>query len=264
MFNSFKAYFYDKFKTPIALNNIECDFSIVIPTRERYSLLIKCLDSIKNKTNELHKIEVILITDNDDIYSKEVIKDYKRCNPNVNIINLEVERSPYLNKDYYNFGFSQAKGKYFWVLGNDCEILTQNWDGIVRTQLESFLSDKKDRLGYVFIGDDLHNDRKEWVSCCFPILTREVLSATNCVMPQEILSYGGDHWLWQNFKKSGYPRILDIRDEVKILHYAPYTNRIECDSLTKRLYVKCKDFLLEGEEMYYINLIRLWIKKHEI
>ena len=257
--------YVDKKIQPTQFDNpTQYDFSIVIPTRLRYSLVIRCLESIRLKSANLDNIEVILISDNDDEFTDYLIYDYIYQNPNVHIKYLKRERSSYINRDYYQYGFQQSSGKYLWTMGNDCEIITDNWDTKAKESIEDFLLDKPDRLCYIFIGDDLNLDRsKQWTSCCFPIFTREVLEALGCTMPIEIESYGADYWGWQNFKKCGYNRILDIRDMVELKHYAPYTGRSNKDLLTERLYVPKKCALDETEERKYIELIKEHIRNKQ-
>lgn len=242
---------------------IKYRFSIVIPSRERYSLLIRTLDNIYFKADNPNKIESIVIIDNDDEYSEIILKDYKNFN-NFPVKIFKVNRGSNLNKDYYQYGFQQSSGKYLWGLGNDCEIITQHWDSILEQQIESFLVDKKDRLCYTYIGDDLNFNKRKWMGCCFPVFTREVFTALGCTFPIEIEAYGADHWVWQNFKKCRYNRILDIRDIVQLKHYANFNGRTKPDKISARWYVPRKCELTEKEEKRYINLIKIWIEKtHE-
>ncbi|MEA2048174.1 MAG: glycosyltransferase family 2 protein [Campylobacterota bacterium] len=97
--------------------------SIIIPTRDRYQLLSKCIDSIFEKTT--YKNYEILILDNEssdvDILEYfEVLKQYK----NIRIISYPY---PFNFSAINNFGVSLAKGEVVTLLNNDIEVISRHW-----------------------------------------------------------------------------------------------------------------------------------------
>ncbi|MDO8609850.1 MAG: glycosyltransferase, partial [bacterium] len=98
--------------------------SIIIPTKDKYPYILKCLDSIIEKTS-YQNYELVII----DTGSKEenVWNLYEQ------IINKHKQtRIIKWNKEFNfssvcNFGASYAKGEYLIFLNNDTEILTPDW-----------------------------------------------------------------------------------------------------------------------------------------
>lgn len=234
--------------------DIPIDFSIIIPTRARYTLLIRLLESILRQTYDLSKIEIFLMTDVDDVCTHDLISEFKYFNNNVNINLCKQERNEFINENYINKGASLSKGKYLWTLGNDCEIVTHHWDLIGKRKIEGYLQNKQDRICYIYINDDLPSGKR---GCCFPLITRETFDCfQQRFMPKEITSYGADHWLWQCFNKVPYTsRILDISDSIVIKHYCSHNSRTLLDNISAIMYRgnTKKHWLTEGEESFYIQ-----------
>ena len=97
--------------------------SIIIPTRDRYQLLSKCINSIFEKTT--YKNYEILILDNESsdveilAYFDE-LKEYK----NIRIISYP---HPFNFSAINNFGVSLAKGEVVTLLNNDIEVISRHW-----------------------------------------------------------------------------------------------------------------------------------------
>lgn len=98
--------------------------SIVIPTKNQYQVVKRCIDSILEKTT-YNNYEIVLI----DTGSQDsaVLDWYKKIGKNkkINIYNFVEPKFSYANA--CNFGANKATGKYLIMLNNDTEVITPNW-----------------------------------------------------------------------------------------------------------------------------------------
>jgi len=97
--------------------------SILIPTRDGYDILYKCVESILAKT--AYENYEILILDNETTCYKtlayfEELKKY----PNIQILEYH---KPFNYSAINNFGVRYAKGKVLALVNNDIEVISSNW-----------------------------------------------------------------------------------------------------------------------------------------
>lgn len=113
--------------------------SIIIPTRDKASVLKKCVESILNKST-YRKFE-ILIVDNDSTQSQthKVLKAFSEKGCRIlsykGIFNFSA-----IN----NFAVEQAKGDIVCLLNNDTRLISEDW---IQEALSLLLSDKKGIVG---------------------------------------------------------------------------------------------------------------------
>jgi len=97
--------------------------SLLIPTRDGYDILHKCIESIRQKT--LYPNYEIIVIDNETTCPKtldyfEKIKSYK------NVTILEYHK-PFNYSAINNFGVKHAKGEIIGLINNDIEIISDGW-----------------------------------------------------------------------------------------------------------------------------------------
>lgn len=92
--------------------------SILIPTRENYELLAKCLASIQQAcTSKKFKYETIVLDGSDDLdFTRKLLKRAERV---PNLIHADVEQWWNFSQ-INNYGAEIATGDYFLYLNNDC------------------------------------------------------------------------------------------------------------------------------------------------
>ncbi|WP_298607902.1 glycosyltransferase family 2 protein [uncultured Thiothrix sp.] len=97
--------------------------SLIIPTRDRLSILQPCVESILEKTT--YENFEILILDNQSKEAETLIWFERIQNdPRVKVIQYDY---PFNYSAINNFGVQQAKGSIIGLINNDVEIISANW-----------------------------------------------------------------------------------------------------------------------------------------
>ena len=115
--------------------------SIVIPTKNLYPVLRRCVESIYAKTT-YKNFEVILVdTGSTDPKVKSWYKKVLRAHANLRV--LDWPEQPFSYARSCNYGAQASEGEYIVFLNNDTEVITGRW-------LELLLSDaQRDGIGAV-------------------------------------------------------------------------------------------------------------------
>lgn len=98
--------------------------SIIIPTKNQYGFISKCIKSIYNATTYDNFEILILDTGSDDV---EVLEFYKKQLVKRNNLEILNWKKNFNFSAVCNYGASQANGDYFLFLNNDIEVLSTNW-----------------------------------------------------------------------------------------------------------------------------------------
>lgn len=101
-----------------SISPVEGRVSIIIPSKDNYEVLKRCIDSIKAKT--LRRDYEIIITDNGS--SPETAEKY-RCLADKYIY----EKAPFNFSHMCNIGAAAAEGRFLLFLNDDTEVLTYDW-----------------------------------------------------------------------------------------------------------------------------------------
>lgn len=224
--------------------------TIIFPSRSRINLVKKLLLSIEEKTYNKEWIEVISICDHDD---KETISLFQEISSQITydfkFVSRKQKEKLDLPNDYYDIGLKLASDSYFtWILGNDCEITTDNWDQLfydaINNSLPYIFSDveKNTKFYYFKISDDTHWNKNIKLldsevdnSCCFPILSSNYCKTLGEFYPKEIPTWGGDTALYDLCDKSNITNIINASDIIEIKHYCHHNNRVEQDVISKKI-----------------------------
>jgi len=97
--------------------------SILIPTRDGYDLLKKCVESIFEKT--IYSNYEIIILDNETSCQK-TLAYFEELKFNEHVTILEYHK-PFNFSAINNFGVKYAKGEIIALLNNDVEVISQGW-----------------------------------------------------------------------------------------------------------------------------------------
>jgi GT2 family glycosyltransferase len=97
--------------------------SILIPNKDHFCDLEKCINSILEKTT-YKNTEIIVIENNST--TSEIYKYYRKLErQNIKVVNFKEKKFNF--SAINNFGRTFAKGKYLLFLNNDIEIITPDW-----------------------------------------------------------------------------------------------------------------------------------------
>lgn len=204
------------------------DFSIVFPSRERPQLITNLLDSIRNMTKELDKIEVLVAIDSDD---KDMEK-YMQISKYRFVKFFQVERSLNFSRDYYSFLTAQSTGRWVIACNDDAEFMTQGWDEIAKRTLEGYLNGGPN-IVYGWIEDMLGKHRLTQFGnyCCFPLLGREGIDALKCFFPDRIPTWGADIWAEKIYNHIG----RTVRIPMMIRHISIHNGLRAPDAIYQRI-----------------------------
>lgn len=180
------------------------NFSIVLPSRGRPMQLKRLLDSLVSKTCLYDEVEVLVGIDNDDNITRDFIFKHLSAYDAINLKLVFRQQSSNLSNDYYNALCRLSTGKYLWVMNDDCEIMTQNWDVLILEKIRK--SNWKIFVGVV--NDSTRSEILGGAFSCFPMLSREAVDAMGYFFHPEVRSWAADKMLHRLYENSG--RMLDL------------------------------------------------------
>lgn len=227
--------------------------SLLIPSRERLEMLFHVIKNVIQKSHNKKNIELILALDADDfssfgtcplheVYLKNNIdyELYKSKNLSSYIENvkyflkhnkfskyvriIEFSSHKVTNNQRYNFLLPYASGEYIFILGDDCEIVTQNWDKIFLDSVNEIRHTfPKDNVCYFRIDDGAH--KYEQRVCAFPVVTKNIQKKLNLIFPEELHSWGCDFLLYEIFVSENLKekRFFDFWNKIQVIHYSHFS-----------------------------------------
>ena len=184
------------------------NFTILFNSRARVGMLQQMLRSIAETARDIDSIETLVNFDDDDHESLNAIPllemEFPFFKPRVN------QREVNIHVNVNRMAFD-AKGKYIWGLGDDCHIITKNWDQIAEDKLEDFLSNKPDRIAIGAV-DSTSVDKNQdhyWYTDA-PIATKEARDALGYLIHPHFISLGAD--VATNIVYRSVDRIVEMRE----------------------------------------------------
>ena len=130
------------------------NFSVILASRERVSLLDSLLKSLEANTADKVNTEVIVCVDDDDVTTRRYSERLKSSCSFARMVTRPRTRN--LNDGYLNWAWRNfATGDYIVICNDDCVFSTPNWDQIALAKLNRFLEDKPDGIVYGWIEDAL-------------------------------------------------------------------------------------------------------------
>ncbi len=135
--NALKNYFEKKDKdikvqTGLLTNTYKIDYplpqdlplvSLIVPTRDNYDILHKCINSIVEKT--LYSNYEIIIVDNETTCAQTLrYFDEIKQNPKIRILEYH---HPFNYSSINNFAVEHTKGEFIGLINNDVELISEGW-----------------------------------------------------------------------------------------------------------------------------------------
>lgn len=96
--------------------------SIIIPSKDNYSILRQCIDSIKTFTT-YSNYEIVVVDNGSSEKNRKLIEQYLAANDCTYVY----DKFPFNFSRMCNIGAQKAKNKYFLFLNDDIEIFEEDW-----------------------------------------------------------------------------------------------------------------------------------------
>ncbi len=216
--------------------------SIILPTRNRQSLIYRLLDSIVKTTDNPQDLEIIIYIDEDDLESQNI------SYPSLSIVKLIGPQRTMVTIN--NICYRASTGKYIFLMNDDVVFQTPHWDTTIVKALEQF----PDGIALLY-GNDLHRGKG---MPTFPILPRTVCELMDGICPSEYIRFLIDYRIFDIFKRLsslGYNRIFYLENVIfEHMHYS--LGKAPSDN-TYFLGNNINDemlFFISARERYYIAL----------
>ncbi len=184
------------------------NFSILLPTRRRPSLVYKLFESIVKTTHDIQSVEIVLYMDADDTASHNIdmpaLKIVKIIKPPGNSMGM-------MFKECYK----KSSGRYIILMNDDVVFSSVGWDKAVVNAFSKFSDD----IVFVY-GNDLDQGER---SPTIPILSRKACELMGGICPEGYLNLHIESHLLDTFKqlkRFGHDRIVYLNDVIfEHLHY---------------------------------------------
>lgn len=178
------------------------NFSVLLPTKERPSLLLRLLESIEDTAHDPSSIEIILYTDEDDASSRSAEVS------GLDMVKLTGPPGTPMGR-IFNECYAASRGRHLMLLNDDAVVRTRDWDLRV---LEAF-SRFPDGIALVY-GNDLDQGKRVPT---FPILSRRTCELMGEVCPSGYLNLHIESHIkdvFRQLKRMGHDRVVYLDDVV--------------------------------------------------
>jgi hypothetical protein len=192
------------------------NFSIILNSRGRPAMLNNLLASILKNTTDPKGIEVLVNTDNDDIETMGCIGSLEQFYKRINLSIWSGKRPTSLHTTINSLA-KMAKGQYIFVLNDDTEIQTPNWDSIAIQKISEFKNNNKikDDIIYCFVSDNSVDRDVSKGYASFPIISKQATQVLGFFFYEEFVGLGGDSSMHRVYKEIN--RVVNI-NEILIDH----------------------------------------------
>lgn len=197
------------------------NFTVFLNTRGRINQFKHCLEILEHNTKDKSKVEFIVRGDDDDTETTEFFSTLK--NRNTFDFRPIVGGRPVSLCGSFNEMAGLGRGKYLFVLTDDAEVLTPNWDEIALDRINEFKLRRKVKDGIIYgCTSDTSVDKVKGESyASFPIISKEAFNVIGMFMYDTFVGLGGDSSIYRVYK--GINRVVDL-SEIQIDHI--YNNSI--------------------------------------
>lgn len=156
--------------------------SILLPTRNRFDLFCKSVNSLTDNCESIDNFEILIALDDDDIDTINKINTFIKDKDNMKVFIYERKFYSKLHL-YYNSLAEKASGTSLMLWNDDSIITSKNWDFEILQNHDSFC----------ILNPKVENMEHFWknVGCLFPIIPKKWVDLT-----KEMAFWPGvDSWL---------------------------------------------------------------------
>lgn len=192
------------------------NFTLFLNSRGRVAPLANFLESVKKTTKNLKEIEIIIRGDSDDKETLDLFKTLSFRNNTFEFRPLIGDRPTSLCASF-NVMANMGKGKYLFVMNDDVEILTPNWDIIALEKIQAFQKENgiKDDIIFGETSDTSVDKPVGQRYASFPIISKQAVDVLGFFMHEQFVGLGGDSAIQRVYE--GAKRIVDLR-EIQVDH----------------------------------------------
>jgi hypothetical protein len=185
-------------------------FSLILNTRKRTKFLVGLLNSLFDKTANLNNIELLIRGDRDD---KETMDFYHDKIKTINYDNIMFvmgkDRPTNMHKSL-NWLARHSIGEYIFVLNDDVEFQTKDWDEIAYKKLNEAKERNQDGIVYGRTNDNSVDKPPGAEYSSFPIISKEAFDTLGFIMHEDFVGLGGDSAIHRVY--SEVDRVVDLND----------------------------------------------------
>lgn len=175
-------------------------FSFLIPTRGRPDQLERMLTSVRDLTDRLDDVEIVLCMDEDDDITRIALEERLDVSP-YRIRQVLVPPGQTMGA-LNNACLAASTGRYLMAMNDDVVLRTPGWDSELRSAFDSF----EDGVALLHVNDLLFQERL----CTFPLVSRVFCDLYGSFCPDSYRRYRIDDHIYDIFNLLaliGYPRI---------------------------------------------------------
>ena len=199
-------------------NVIENKISILIPSRSRYKKMERFLDSLKLKTKKIHRIELLLLLDNDEPELRGYLDVLDKFKEQLNIKIFTNDLNTHAKRN--NFLASHSTGDIIFPANDDMVIESYNWDIEIDNQTKKF-----NKNSPFCIWPDSGN-KYPFLHCHFPIINRIWYEKLSYVASELFNFWYLDTWICDLAKRSN--KFIYVKN-IKIKEFNAQANIDEFD-----------------------------------
>ncbi len=212
------------------------NFSLILNTRKRIELLDNLINSALKNAACSDDVEFLIRFDDDDLTTESFLKEKSLEIKNI-ILNIG-PRPTNLHHEMNQLA-KIGRGNYFFILNDDCQILTQNWDKLILDTVFHYklINRVKDNIFLIKTKDDSVDKCGNYSS--FPIFHKDVFAALGFLMYEQFCGLGGDTTIHKLFESVG--RIVESDLKINHILHASLDKVIHCDDVAAHMRANTKN-----------------------
>jgi hypothetical protein len=176
------------------------NFSIILNTRGRVEQLKRFIQALDFSTSNIFDVEVVIRCDIDDLPTTTYLNNINQQSPlGYNVI---AGVRPFSLNASINELAAAAKGKYIFVLNDDAEVHTPDWDQVALNYFDEYKSKHniKDDILYGLTSDTSADKPVGKTYASFPIISRQAVQALGYFMDPRFVGLGGDSGIYRVYQ----------------------------------------------------------------
>jgi glycosyltransferase involved in cell wall biosynthesis len=191
------------------------NFTVFLNSRGRVQQLQRFIESFEKHTYNHAQLEMIITGDNDDTETVQFLNELR--NRKTFTFNPIIGDRPTSLCASFNNMAKKAQGRYLFVLNDDAEILTPNWDEIALRKIKEYQEEWKikDNVIYGRTADNSVDKVAGKLYASFPIISAQAVEGMGFFMHEEFVGLGGDSAIYRVYEQIN--RVVDM-SEIQLDH----------------------------------------------